>query len=153
MKLNNRSFRLLISKKWVCHNPSLGTFTVKGTGRTPHAVMLFPTESCSCPSTTRCYHIIAARHSVGLGTEDTKRKINLTQLRRNTRSRSEKKSGDYDLTAAPDSTASEAVHFYYVFFLSNHTYCCTKLIVKSNEGYRHIFFLLFRKSSKYQRRQ
>ena len=150
MKLNNRSFRLLISKKWVCHNPSLGTFTVKGTGGTPHAVILFPTESCSCPSTTRCYHIIAARHSVGLGTEDTKRKINLTQLRRNTRSRSEKKSGrkaprpgDYGLTAAPDSTASEEVHFYYVFFLSDHNYCCTNLIVKSNEGYRHIFSYIF----------
>ena len=125
MKLNNRSFRLLISKKWVCHNPSLGTFTVKGTGGTPHAVMLFPTESCSCPSTTRCYHTIAARHSVGLGTEDTKRKINLTQLRRNTRSRSEKKSGrkaprpgDYDLTAAPELTLQHLKRSTFIIFFS-----------------------------------
>ena len=162
MKLNNRSFRLLISKKWVCHNPSLGTFTVKGTGGTTHAVTLFPTESCSCPSTTRCYHIIAAWHSVGLGTEDTKRKINLTQLRRNTRSRSEKKSGrkaprpgDYDLTAAPDSTASEEVHFY--IFSSYPIIIIVVLsllwnLMKGIDTFFLIFFLLFRKSSKYQRR-
>ena len=75
------SFRLIISNKWVCLNSSLGTFTVRGTGGTSHAVKVFPAEACSCPSTSRCYHIIAARFSIGLSAEDVKQKINLTQLR------------------------------------------------------------------------
>ena len=109
----NCLFRLIISNNWLSHNQSLGVFTIKGTGGTPHAVRLFPTESCSCPSTTRCYHIMAARISIGLDHEGTKKKINLTQLRKNTRNRLEKKSGrkaprpgDYDVIAAPDSTAT-----------------------------------------------
>lgn len=58
---------------------------------------------------------MAVRMSIGLHDDDgdAKRKINLTQLRRNTRSRSDKKSGrkaprtgDYDVLPAPDSAAS-----------------------------------------------
>ena len=75
------SFRLIISNKWVCHNPSLGTFNVRGTGGTSRAVKVFPAEVCSYPSTSRCYHIIAARFIIGLSAEDVKQKIYLTQLR------------------------------------------------------------------------
>lgn len=96
------------------HNPSLGIFTVKGTNGTPHAVKLFPSESCS--ATSRCYHIIAAQLSIGLVNPGVPKKVNLTQLRRNMRSRSERKSGrkaprpgDYEIIPAPDSTASQEV--------------------------------------------
>ena len=65
---------------------------------------------------------MTARISIGLDHEGTKKKINLTQLRKNTRSRLEKKSGrkapkpgDYDVIAAPDSTATGEVRFHYVF--------------------------------------
>ena len=65
---------------------------------------------------------MAARSSIGLDHEGTKEKIYLTQLRKNTRNRLEKKSGckaprpgDYDVITAPDSTATEEVCFVYVF--------------------------------------
>lgn len=95
----------------ITHNPSLGVFTVLGTSGNPQAVRLFPKESCSCPSTTQCYHILAAKMSIGLENVACKRKINLTQLRRNTRPKSHKKSGrkapqpnDYEVLPAPDCT-------------------------------------------------
>ena len=83
-----------------------------GTSGNVHAVRLFPKESCTCPSTNRCYHILAVRGSVGLEDIDLQRRVNLTQLRRNIRTRREKKSGrkaprpgDYDIQPAPDSHA------------------------------------------------
>jgi len=94
----------------ISHNHNLGVFTVKGTTGNAHAIRLFPNESCTCPATGRCYHILAVRISVGLEDIDKLKKINLTQLRRNTRSRTDKKSGrkaprpgDLDINPAPDS--------------------------------------------------
>ncbi len=82
-----------------------------GTTGKPHAIRIFPVESCTCPSTSRCYHILAVRMSIGLEDVQSKRKVNLTQLRRNTRSRTQKKSGrkaprpgDYDIVPAPESS-------------------------------------------------
>lgn len=76
-----------------------------------HAVRMFPKESCTCPSTSRCYHILAVRMSIGLEDLDSKCKVNLTQLRRNTCARREKKSGrkaprpgDYCIEPAPDAS-------------------------------------------------
>lgn len=106
-------YRMLIDRGEISHNVKLGVFTVLGTTGTPHAVKLFPTQSCSCPSSGCCYHIIAAQMSIGLESGSTQRKINLTQLRRNSRKKSDKTSGrkkprpgDYDVVAAPDSNAS-----------------------------------------------
>lgn len=91
-----------------------------GTSGDPYAIRLFPTELCSCPSTGVCYHILAVRMSVGLSTKETKRTVNLTQLRRNTRSRAEKKSGwkaprpgDYDIVPAPDASILIKVTRHY----------------------------------------
>ena len=54
--------------------------------------------------------------SVGLEDMNSKKKINLTQLRRNTRSRADKKSGrkaprpgDYDIVPAPDACAFDTL--------------------------------------------
>lgn len=81
-----------------------------GTTGNAHAVRLFP-ESCSCPSTGRCYHLLAAQMSVGLLKKQCQQKVNLTQLRSNTRSKKDKKSGrkaprsgDYEVIPAPDSS-------------------------------------------------
>ena len=82
-----------------------------GTSGTPHAVRIFPRETCTCPSTGRCYHVLAVRMSVGLETIDSQRKVNLTRLRKNTRSKVEKTSGrkvprpgDYQVEPAPDAS-------------------------------------------------
>ena len=94
-------------------DPKLHTFTVMGTQR-PHVVTLFPKKTCSCPSTTECYHILAAKISIGQEEQKEQlRRLNLTQLRRNARSRKDKKSGrkqprpgDMDIYPAPDSLAA-----------------------------------------------
>ena len=83
-------YRHIIEKKQISQNQSLGVFTVIGTSGNPHAIRIFPKESCTCPSTGRCYHILAV---IGLEDVSLQRKVNLTQLRRNTRARAEKKSG------------------------------------------------------------
>ena len=104
--------RSIVQKKQISHNQSLGVFTVIGTTGNAHAVRIFPSENCTCPSTSRCYHIIAVRMSIGLDDKGSKKKINLTQLRRNTRSRGDRKSGrkaprpgDYEIIPAPDVRA------------------------------------------------
>ena len=83
----------------------------------PHVVTLFPKESCLCPSTNTCYHILAAKLSIGETSDDvTKKKVNLTSLRKNARSRSDKTSGrnvprhgDYDVYPAPDAMTGKYI--------------------------------------------
>ena len=65
----------------IAHNPQLEVFTVMGSSR-PHAVTLFPKESCTCPSTTTCYHILAAKNSIGIEVKTPSSHWNLTELRR-----------------------------------------------------------------------
>ena len=84
--------RFLFKNGSVSHDPKLGTFTVLGSMRKPHAVRIFLTESCSCPSSTQCYHIIAVKMSLEMPVENHK-KVNLSQLRWNTRSKNQRKTG------------------------------------------------------------
>ena len=73
--------RFVIEQNRLTVDTKLHTFTVLGSAR-PHVVTLFPNETCSCPSTTMCYHILAAKMSIGLTEEHQPRwQINLTQLR------------------------------------------------------------------------
>ncbi|CAG2203434.1 unnamed protein product [Mytilus edulis] len=98
----------------VVHVPSLKTFVVEGSRGDKYAVSLFPKEKCVCPSTGTCFHIMAAKISIGMeSTGLVNRKLNLTQLRRNSKKKADKKSGrklprindvEQDVTAAPDST-------------------------------------------------
>ena len=74
-------------------------FTVLGTTGKPYAIRLFPEESCTCPSTNQCYHIMAVRMSIGLHNTNSKKKINLTQLCR-------KRAGDYEVVPTPDTRHS-----------------------------------------------
>ena len=57
-----------------------------------------------------CYHILAAKLAVGQRLDDSKKKIDLTQLHRNSRSRGSKESGrkrphplDCEVIPAPDA--------------------------------------------------
>lgn len=84
---------MLIENGKISHNPTLGCFTIIGTRGNGHVVKLHPKESCSCPSSSTCYHILAVKISIGVDVQTKKVKVNLSQLRRNTRSRREKKSG------------------------------------------------------------
>ena len=84
---------LLLQKGFVQHNPTLGCFTVIGSVGKPCVVKMFPTQSCSCPASSQCYHILAVKMSIGLPVQKHPSKVNLTQLRHNTRSRNEKRSG------------------------------------------------------------
>ena len=93
-----------------------GLFALCKTNHKTYSVQLNPIETCNCPSTTTCWHIIAAKLSVGvLNTTSTKWTINLSQLKRNSRTRVDKKSGqkwprpnntDTEIIPAPDSKES-----------------------------------------------
>lgn len=61
-----------------------------------------------------CYHIIAVRLSIGMPVSSQSKKVNLTQLKRNTKAKGNRKSGrkrprpvDYDVDPAPDSFAKK----------------------------------------------
>ena len=69
----------------------LGLFTVLGT--TGNA-RVFPKESCTCLQVVLCYHIIAAKLSIGMDVICGKSgKVNLTVIRQNTKSKKEKMPG------------------------------------------------------------
>jgi len=91
-----------------------GVFVVVGASE-PHVVRLHPRQSCSCPATSQCYHLIAAKMSIGMPTDTKGRTINLTQLRRNKRKNADKTSGrkrprvhDVDVVAAGDADDQQA---------------------------------------------
>ena len=100
-----------MEQKKVTAVPERKSFVVEGSRGDSYSVKLFPYEKCQCPSTNTCYHIIAAKMSIGMDTKDAKGKVNLTQLRKNSRKRVDKKSGrkkprlnDYDVIPAADSS-------------------------------------------------
>lgn len=68
----------------VVHVPNLKVFNVCGDDGFTHAVRLFPTPKCTCPSSTTCCHVIAAKRSVGLDV-CVRKPLNLTELRKNSR--------------------------------------------------------------------
>ena len=72
--------------------PILAIFTINGTSE-PRVVRLFPTTTCCCAAKSNCYHILAARMAVGINGGSSKRTVNLTQMRKNTRKCPGKTSG------------------------------------------------------------
>ena len=58
-----------------------------------YAVTLFPKQTCQCPATGTCYHILAARLEMGDTISDSKKVVNLKQLSKNNLKRNDKKSG------------------------------------------------------------
>ena len=93
--------------------PNMSAFIVQGNNKKTYSVQLFPKEKCNCPSTTTCWHIITSELSLGIhNIIPGKININLSQLKRNSRTRVDKKSGrkqprpndmDTEIILAPDS--------------------------------------------------
>ena len=77
--------RILIENGCVSHDPKMRSFTVMESTNKPHVVTLHPKEYCSCPATSLCYHIIVVWLSVGIPYSTDIKKVNLTQLRKNTK--------------------------------------------------------------------
>ena len=86
--------RIILESGKISFDPKLHLFNVLGSGDRPYVVRLFPRETCSCPSSGSCYHIIAVKMSIGSNTDAKQvRRLNLTMLRKKTRSRKDKTSG------------------------------------------------------------
>ena len=86
--------QIVLDKGNLSFDSKLHVFNVKGLSGNTRVVALFPKPSCSCPSTGECYHILAAKLSIGMPcSSDKKIKKHLSQLRRNARKRKEKKCG------------------------------------------------------------
>ena len=75
---------LVVTEDRISFDPKLGVFVVQNSEGRHHAVTLFPKQSCTCPSTGECYHIISAKMSLGMETKQTNTVVNLSQLRKNT---------------------------------------------------------------------
>ena len=82
----------LLASNQISFDPKLHVFNVKGTSGVTRVVTIFPKESCSCPSTSSCYHILAVKLSLGAHSEKPSTR-NLTRLRSNMWSKKDKKSG------------------------------------------------------------
>ena len=86
--------RIILQTGKISFDPKLHLFNVLGSGDRPYVVRLFPRESCSCPSSGLCYHINAVKMSIGSDIDAPQhRRVNLTMLRKKTRSRKDKTSG------------------------------------------------------------
>jgi hypothetical protein len=92
--------------------PQQGAFIVNGQ-KGKYCVTLFPKETCQCVSTSTCYHILAAKMSIGLEAIQKNRVVNLRALSKNSKKKIDKKSGrkqprvnDYEIEfePAPDWT-------------------------------------------------
>ena len=81
-----RACRIIHENK-MSYNSKLHTFTVLGSESKPYALQIFPKAGCSCPSTTECYHLIAAKMYLGIEETDKRQKFNLSQLRKHSRKR------------------------------------------------------------------
>ena len=85
--------RQVLANDNISFDSKLHVFNVKGESGATRVVTLFPKASCSCPSMNECYHIMTARMFLCMAVPSKQTKWNLSQLRKNTRTRREKKSG------------------------------------------------------------
>jgi hypothetical protein len=92
--------------------PDMNAFMVQGVSNKKYTVTLFPKESCQCPSTGTCYHILAAKLSIGIDMKPQQNERKLISLMRyKNRPKSQKRLGqkkqkpsDFEnLIPAPDS--------------------------------------------------
>ena len=103
----------VIEENKISYDFKLRTFTVMGS-TCPHVVTLHPKESCSCPSTNQCYHILAAKMGIGELQDPKRKRINLSQLYKNSRPKNSKtcgrkrpRPGDCDVIPAPDAAVKK----------------------------------------------
>ena len=106
--------RTVIKDHRISNAPAQQSFVVSSStnSQMKYAVKLFPHETCSCPSSSSCHHILAARIAVGINESPNskKPKINLSKLSKSNKKKQDKKSGkknprkgDVEVEPAPDS--------------------------------------------------
>ena len=120
---SQRAFAVaVIKEKRIWNVPESGSWIVMGSKNDKYAVALYPDEKCSCPSLGSCYHILAAKMSIGKEPQTTKRILNMTQLKQNTKKRQNKQAGkkrprpidiydaeECEINAAPDAPLKDFV--------------------------------------------
>ena len=128
-----RAQLVLKSGDYINFDPKLHVFNVKGTSGVTRVVTMHPRETCSCLSTGSCYHILAAKMSLGIQVMTKPSRMNLTQLRKNTRSRKEKKSGKKPRPKDVDPGNTMCIH--------THTHTLTCIYTQIPEKLVHFAFL------------
>lgn len=78
--------KLVIAENRITYDLKLGAFVVQNSEGKHNVVTFFPKQSCTCPSTSECHHILAAKLSIRLPCKHETTTINLSQLMRNARS-------------------------------------------------------------------
>ena len=56
--------KYVLDNSRVTHVPECNVYIVKGHNKKKYCITLYP-ETCQCPSSSRCYHIIAVRMYIG----------------------------------------------------------------------------------------
>jgi len=84
-QLIHASIQALSATLRVTHVSDLAIFNVTDSDNRTHAVSLFPREKCTCPTSTTCCHINAAKRSIGIQTT-VRKPLVLSMLRKNSRS-------------------------------------------------------------------
>ena len=87
--------QIIVDNNKCIYQPEMKVFTVQGTCDV-HAVKLFPKQSCTCPAKSECYHVLSAKLYKGMDLGKKQKKITMTQLRRNTRPRTNRKKEERD---------------------------------------------------------
>ena len=108
---------LVVKEHRITSVTSMNCYVVKSHEGKCYAITLSPKESCQCPSTSVCHHVLAAKIMAGTYTYTESRKsINLSELKKRSRSYSDKRSGrkktrfgDIDVIPAPDSTINKHI--------------------------------------------
>ena len=82
---------LAVAENRVFYIEQTRCYVVMNRKNDPYAVRLSP-DKCQCPSTTKCYHVIAAQMLAGCYAKPEKRTLNLSLLRKRGRKREEHRS-------------------------------------------------------------
>ena len=84
----------VIKNKRIWQVPECGSWIVKGSKDDKYAVTLFPVEKCSCSALGNCYHIQAAKMSIGQIEDSGKRILNMSRIRSASKKRQNKRAGN-----------------------------------------------------------
>ena len=83
----------IVRNEYISFLPKFRLFIIKLPKEVARVVKLYPKPNCSCQNFGECYHITAAKISLGMKVEEQKVITNLTKLRKNGRGSKEKRSG------------------------------------------------------------
>ena len=81
--------RFIVDNNLITLVPQQGAFIVNGR-KGKYCVTLFPKETCQCESSSTCFHILAAKISIGLESTQTNNVVSLRALSKNSKKKIEK---------------------------------------------------------------